>query len=55
MLLAHNVLKDSNTEDDQSSMEQVENAKGDCLEKGHKGQLNLLVLLHTTTIMPKAG
>ena len=42
MLLAHNVLKDSNTEDDQSSMEQVENAKGDCLEKGHKGQLNLL-------------
>ena len=39
MLLAHNVLKDTNTEDDQSSMEQVENAKGDCLEKGHKGQL----------------
>ena len=53
MLLAHNVLKDSNTEDDQSSMEQVENAKGDCLEKGHKGQLNLL-LLHTTTML-KAG
>ena len=32
-----------NTEDDQSSMEQVENAKGDCLEKGHKGQLNSLL------------
>ena len=42
-----------NTEDDQSSMEQVENAKGDCLEKGHKGQLNLL-LQHTTTML-KAG